>query len=143
MATPLRIMMLFIFFFQGAIALMNIPVLYPGLVYNSSVGTAYANADLSGNNISNKNIFDPNNPNSNPASTTSTVNLFGMGWVFGVMLFIYNVVSNCTINAPTFYTNLFMLVDPITAASYGAIIGSMQAFAFSLGLASVIMRWNI
>jgi hypothetical protein len=140
MATPLRILMLFIFFFQAGFAFMTVAVIYPGILYNTTSTPVYVGGEYSGNNLSNTNIFDPRDDNSKP---TSAWNLFGMGWVFGVLTFAYNIVANCTVNAPQFYTALFSFIDPISAATYGGIVGAMQAFAFSLGLASMVMRWNI
>ena len=142
MVTPLKLLLIFIIMFQLSLNMINITQIYPGILLNTgAIQNAYygSTSDYTEQQQGMANSADPNN---NP---TSTFNLFGMGWVFKAITVLYNTIICCTVGGPAFYTNLFSLVTPnlAEAQAFGFIVGSMQGMAVTLGLASLVMRWNI
>jgi hypothetical protein len=144
MASNFKIAAMFIFFLQMCIVMVTYIAIVPGTYLDTTLTSRawYAEQSTSVTDAQARGVYDPSNANNNP---TSTFNLFGMGWVFQVITLVADIFRNCTYNAPAFYTALFGIVDKniAEAALFGNIIGGMQCFAFLIGLASIVMRWNI
>lgn len=142
MVTPFKLMLLFIVFFQLSMNVINLTQIYPGIFMNTGLTTNIYYGSTTDYTDQAQGMANSADPNNNP---TSTFNLFGMGWVFKAITFGYNLLLSCTVSGPAFFTNVFSLVDSNLAEAqmYGLAVGSMQGIAFTIGLASLIMRWNI